>query len=59
MNLCHTTVVQDAWERGQEFSIHGLIYSVRDGILKDLGVTHSSRDGVPTPMSNPIVAGSL
>ena len=41
-NLTHTTIVQDAWSRGQPLSVHGWIYSIRDGILRDLGV---SRDG--------------
>ena len=38
-NLRRTTVVQDAWARGQELDIHGWIYSVRDGRLRDLDVT--------------------
>lgn len=37
-NVCHTTIVQDAWERGQELAVHGWIYSLKDGLLKDLGV---------------------
>ncbi|TNE38733.1 MAG: carbonate dehydratase [Alphaproteobacteria bacterium] len=35
-NVRATTVVQDAWDRGQEFSIHGIIYSIRDGLLRDI-----------------------
>lgn len=35
-NLGQTTVVQDAWNRGQPLSIHGVIYRVSDGILRDL-----------------------
>ncbi|MEO7324906.1 MAG: carbonate dehydratase [Dokdonella sp.] len=38
VNVCQTTVVQDAWERGQELSVHGWIYSLRDGRVRDLGV---------------------
>lgn len=41
-NLRRTTVVQDAWARGQKLELHGWIYSVRDGLLRDLGVTISS-----------------
>lgn len=37
-NLAATTIVQDAWERGQELAIHGWIYDIRDGLLRDLGV---------------------
>ncbi|MBW2471817.1 MAG: carbonic anhydrase, partial [Deltaproteobacteria bacterium] len=38
-NVCHTSIVQKAWEAGQELSIHGWIYSIEDGILKDLDVS--------------------
>ncbi len=37
-NICHTNIVQNAWRRGQELSVHGWIYAVKDGIIKDLGV---------------------
>ena len=37
-NVCHTSIVQKAWEAGQELSVHGWIYSIEDGILKDLNV---------------------
>ncbi len=36
LNVCHTTIVQDAWRRGQELSVHGWIYSLKDGLIKDL-----------------------
>jgi carbonic anhydrase len=36
LNVCRTTVVQDAWSRGQDVAVHGLIYSVADGLLRDL-----------------------
>nr|HEX4313605.1 carbonate dehydratase [Kofleriaceae bacterium] len=35
-NVCHTTIVQDAWRRGQQVTIHGWIYSLHDGLLRDL-----------------------
>ena len=38
VNVCQTNVVQDAWARGQELSIHGWIYGLQDGLLKDLGM---------------------
>lgn len=38
-NLRRTTIVQDAWARGQELFINGWIYSVRDGLLKNLDIT--------------------
>ncbi len=38
-NVCQTTIVQDAWESGQELTIHSWIYGLHDGLLRDLGVT--------------------
>ena len=38
-NVCHTTIARDAWERGQELAIHGWIYGLQDGLLKDLHFT--------------------
>ena len=35
-NVCQTTIVRDAWARGQELSVHGWIYAVGDGRLRDL-----------------------
>ncbi|HRO60190.1 MAG TPA: carbonate dehydratase [Burkholderiaceae bacterium] len=42
-NVCLTTVVRDAWDRGQPLTIHGWIYGLNDGKLRDLGVTASSQ----------------
>jgi len=41
-NVCHTTIVQDAWRRGQSLTVHGWILSLRDGLIRDLdvGVEH-------------------
>jgi carbonic anhydrase len=41
-NVCETTVVQDAWARGQTLTVHALIYRLSDGLLRDLGLTVSS-----------------
>jgi carbonic anhydrase len=38
-NVAQTTIVQQAWERGQELEVHGLIYALSDGLVRDLGVT--------------------
>ena len=46
-NVCHTTILQDAWARGQDVSVHGFIFSVRDGILRDLGVHYSAANQLP------------
>lgn len=39
VNVCQTTIVKDAWERGQALTIHSWIYGLKDGLLRDLGVT--------------------
>lgn len=46
-NVCHTTIVQNAWKRGQALSVHGFIYNIGDGILKDLGVNFSQVNQLP------------
>jgi carbonic anhydrase len=46
-NVCHTTIVQDAWRRGEKVTIHGWIYSLADGLLRDLGMVISSPDQIP------------
>lgn len=42
VNVCQTTIIQDAWERGQEVAIHGWVYGIQDGLLSELGMTISS-----------------
>ncbi|MEI6560752.1 MAG: carbonate dehydratase [Verrucomicrobiota bacterium] len=42
INIGHTTVVQEAWKRRQPLDIHGWVYGISNGILKDLGFTVSS-----------------
>jgi carbonic anhydrase len=43
-NVCHTTIVQGAWRRGQPLAVHGWIYNVGDGLLQDLGMTITQAD---------------
>lgn len=43
-NVCHTTIVQNAWAAGQRLSVHGLIYDLRDGLLRDLAVRITNPD---------------
>ncbi|MBM3290483.1 MAG: carbonate dehydratase [Candidatus Hydrogenedentes bacterium] len=40
-NVCRTNIVQKAWRRGQPLSVHGWIYSIKDGLIKDLGLSVS------------------
>jgi carbonic anhydrase len=39
MHVCQTTAVTDAWRRGQSLSVHGCVYGLHDGLLRDLGLT--------------------
>jgi carbonic anhydrase len=44
LNVCQTTIVQDAWQRGQEIVVHGWVYGLHDGLLQDLAITVSRLD---------------
>ena len=46
LNVCQTTVVQDAWARGHQVTVHGWIYRLQDGELRDLGASASSAEDV-------------
>jgi carbonic anhydrase len=46
-NVVHTTIVQNAWYRGQALAVHGWVYSLKDGLLRDLDCTVESIDQVP------------
>ncbi|MBZ0237402.1 MAG: carbonate dehydratase [Deltaproteobacteria bacterium] len=48
-NVCHTTIVQDAWRRGQELAVHGWIYALSDGLLRDLGLCIERPEQIPPP----------
>ncbi len=47
-NVCQTTILLDAWERGQELSVHGWIYGIEDGLLRDLNATIVGPEETPT-----------
>ena len=42
-NVSQTTIVEDAWARGQALTVHGLVYDLHDGLLRDLGVSTEHR----------------
>lgn len=46
MNVAQTTVVQDAWARGQPLTLHGWVYGLRDGLLQDLLMTVDGAGGL-------------
>ncbi|TBW56622.1 carbonate dehydratase [Marinobacter halodurans] len=43
-HVCQTTIVQDAWARGQDLSVHAWVYDVADGLLRDLGLCITSSE---------------
>lgn len=45
-NVVSTSIVQDAWERGQELAVHGWLYSIENGLLTDLNVTIDGQQGL-------------
>ena len=44
LNVAETTTVQEAWDRGQRVVLHGWIYGLHDGLMRDLGVSGASND---------------
>lgn len=46
-NVGRTSILQQAWQRGQDVTVHGFIFSIRDGILRDLGVHLNGERPVP------------
>jgi len=44
MNVCNTSTIQDAWAREQDVTVHGWIYDLKDGRLKDLGMSVRNTD---------------
>ena len=52
VNVSQTTVVRDAWERGQTLTVHGWIYSLRDGLLRDLGPCVRSEADLAGPLES-------
>ena len=45
-NICQTTIVQNAWNEGQDLTVHGWIYSIEDGILRDLDVCVTCKEEI-------------
>ncbi len=43
-NICRSTIVREAWKRGQTLAVHGVIYDIHDGLLKPLGIEFRSFD---------------
>ena len=45
--MAQTTVVRDAWSRNQPVAVHGWVYGLRDGLLRDLGMVITSAKELP------------
>jgi carbonic anhydrase len=56
INVCQTTIVQNAWESGQELAVHGWIYGLNDGLLRDLNIGVNRQGELPTIYANAIAA---
>ncbi|MEO6033254.1 MAG: carbonate dehydratase [Burkholderiaceae bacterium] len=56
LNLCHTIVVQDAWARGQVVVVHGWVYGLHNGLLKDLAMTVGGNDDVNAAYESALAA---
>src|SRR5258708_1600725 len=56
LNVCHTAISHDAWLRGQELTVHGWIYGLNNGLLRDLNVTVSDFDQTQ-PAYNAAISG--
>ena len=54
LNVARTTIVQTAWQRGQELVVHGWIYGLEDGLLRDLGVSTDCAEGLAAAYHNAI-----
>jgi carbonic anhydrase len=55
-NVAHTTVMQDAWGRGQSVTLHGWVYGVSDGLLKDLHVSVENNEKLVTVYRQAVAA---
>jgi carbonic anhydrase len=47
VNVCRTTVLEDAWRRGQNITVHGWVYGLKDGLARDLHVSVETPDAWP------------
>jgi carbonic anhydrase len=56
MNVSRTTIVQNAWERGQELAVHGWIYGIGDGLLRDLYICITNQSELSTAYEDAVRA---
>ena len=53
-HLCESTLIEDAWERGQDLTVHGWIYSLKDGLIRNLNVSVSNHEAIDSIYANSI-----
>jgi carbonic anhydrase len=46
VNVCQTNIVQDAWDRGQDLTVHGWVYALKDGLIRDLQMNADSPENL-------------
>ena len=59
LNVCQTTIVQDAWQRGQTVVVHGWVYGLHDGLLADLAMTVTGVPDIPVAYEAALAALKL
>jgi carbonic anhydrase len=55
-NVCRTTIVRDAWARGQELAVHGWIYGLKDGLIRDLQCTATCAESAHSAYESALAA---
>jgi len=55
-NVCQTTIVQDAWARGQSVTVHGWIYGLKDGLLRNLNTSVANAADLPAAQAAALAA---
>ncbi|HKP72913.1 MAG TPA: carbonic anhydrase, partial [Pyrinomonadaceae bacterium] len=58
LNVSRTTIVQGAWERGQELAVHGVIYGLGDGLLRELDICITNQDELTAKYENAVAASN-
>ncbi len=56
LNVCQTTILEQAWERGQEIAVHGWVYDLRDGLMRDLAMNVAATADIPASHAEAIEA---
>lgn len=56
VNVAQTTIVADAWDRGQDLTVHGWIYGLKDGLAKDLNISVGSNEELAAKYRNSLTS---